>query len=80
MELQPITKLKQTVCCANRSAGINGAVCAAQLGRLPLLINGTTDLGSECGGLMICQHASFHPIIPHSERAGMLENQTTALS
>lgn len=41
---------KQNVCCVNRSAGINEAVCGARLGCLPLIINGTTDFGMECGG------------------------------
>lgn len=51
----PITSLaveKQNVCCVSRSAWINEAVCvrAAQLGRLPRIINGTTDFGTEFGG------------------------------
>lgn len=41
---------KQNVRCVNRSAGINEAVCEARLGCLPLIINGTTDFGMECGG------------------------------
>lgn len=42
---------KQNVCCANRSAEINEAVCGAPLRCLPLIINGTADFGMECGGL-----------------------------
>lgn len=41
---------KQNVRCANRSVGINEAVCGALLGCLPLIINGTADFGMECGG------------------------------
>lgn len=58
---------KQNVCCVNRSAGISGAVWGAQLGYLPLRINGTTQSGMEYGGpelwLVLYQHASFQPII-----------------
>lgn len=51
--LLPIRSLraqKQNVCCVNRSAEINEAVCGAPLGCLPLIINGTADFGMECGG------------------------------
>lgn len=41
---------KQNVCCVNWSAGINEAVCAARSGCMPLIINGTTEFGMQCGG------------------------------